>query len=89
MQFLRATDVPNLSGSVFFTPVFGIFPSLPAHVRSEHSVRLDVLCWTSRLSEEGARSRASPVNRALWLGMADSCWPRPWTAAGSEFAALP
>lgn len=22
---LRATDVPNLSGSVFFTPVFGIF----------------------------------------------------------------
>lgn len=63
------------------------FPFLSPHVSCECSV--DVLCWTSRLSEKGARSRASPVNRALWLGMADSCWPRPWTAAGSEFAALP
>lgn len=88
-QFLCETDVPILSGSVFFTPVFGIFPSLFLHMCILSAVCLDLLCWTSRLSEKGARSRASPVNRALWLGMADSCWPRPWTAAGSEFAALP
>lgn len=66
---------------VFFPPFL--------HMCILSAVCLDVLCWTSRLSEKGARSRASPVNRALWLGMADSCWPRPWTAAGLEFAALP
>lgn len=36
-QFLRETDVSNRSGSVFFTPVLGIFPFLPPHVHIEHS----------------------------------------------------
>lgn len=87
-QLLRETDVPVLSGCVFFTPVFGI-STLFLHMCILSAVCLHVLCWTSRLSEKGARSRASPVNRALWPGMADSCWPRPRTAAGCEFAALP
>lgn len=73
---------------VFYFCIWYFFP-LFLHMCILSAVCLDVLCWTSRLSEKGARSRASPVNRALWLGMADSCWPRPWTAAGSEFAALP
>lgn len=72
-----------------FLLLYLVFFPLFLHMCILSTVCLDVLCWTSRLSEEGARSRASPVNRALWLGMADSCWPRPWTAAGSEFAALP
>lgn len=82
-------DVSNLPGPVFSTPVFGIFSPVFLLMCIQSAVCLDVLCWTSRLSEKGARSRASPVNRALWLGMADSCWPRPCTAAGSESDALP
>lgn len=88
-QFLHEADVPVLSGCVFFTPVCGLFSPLFLHMCILSAVCLDVLCWTSRLSGKGARRRASPVNGALWLGMADSCWPRPWTAAGWEFAALP
>lgn len=73
---------------VFYSCIWSFFP-LFLHMCILSAVCLDVLCWTSRLSGKGARSRASPVNGALWLGMADSCWPRPWTAAGWEFAALP
>lgn len=42
-----------------------------------------------KISERGTWCCISPAGTAVWLSMADSCWPRTWTAAESTLAALP
>lgn len=80
-QFLRETDVPILSGSVFFTPVFGIFPSLPAHVHSECSVSGCSLLDFQAVREGSTKPCLScqqgtlaGYGRQLLASSLDGCW---------------
>lgn len=82
-KFLCEADVPVLSGSVFFTPVFGIFPSLPPHVHSEYSV-----CGCSLLDFQAVREGSTKpclscqqgtlagYGGQLLASSLDGCWIR-------------
>lgn len=52
-------------------------------------VLLDLSSRPKKIPEQWTWRCSSPASRAIWLGMADSCWPKPWTADGSTLAALP
>lgn len=69
-----------------FSPLLSVLSSLPARLPAECS---RPCCAWLGFQGPGSQSHASPVGKALWSGMAGSCWPCLWTAAGSEFAALP
>lgn len=87
----RLENLDNISCQLHclpFPPLLCNFHCLSPHLLLS-AVGLVVFGWTSRFSERGLRSHASSVGRALWSGMADSCWPYPWMAAGSEFLAFP
>lgn len=84
---LCVKHVPVLPGSVFFTPVFGIFPSLPPHVHSECSVSgcslLDfqavrqgstkpcLSCQQGTLAGYGGQLLASSLD-GCWIGVRSS-----------------